>query len=254
MTSGMQPGDLVIVAGRPSMGKTALSLNIAENVALDAGLPVAVFSMEMAATQLVLRLLGSVGRLDQHKLRTGRLLDEDWQRLTQSVGRLNEAPIHIDETPALTALEVRARSRRLHRQYGKLGLIVIDYLQLMSASSQGENRATEISEISRALKALAKELDTPVIALSQLNRSLEQRPNKRPVMSDLRESGAIEQDADVILFIYRDEVYNPDSPDKGTAEVIIGKQRNGPIGTVRLTFRGENTRFENFANPGRYPS
>jgi replicative DNA helicase len=254
MTSGMQPGDLVIVAGRPSMGKTALSLNIAENVALDAGLPVAVFSMEMAATQLVLRLLGSVGRLDQHKLRTGRLLDEDWQRLTQSVGRLNEAPIHIDETPALTALEVRARSRRLHRQYGKLGLIVIDYLQLMSASSQGENRATEISEISRALKALAKELDTPVIALSQLNRSLEQRPNKRPVMSDLRESGAIEQDADVILFIYRDEVYNPDSPDKGTAEVIIGKQRNGPIGTVRLTFRGENTRFENFANPGRYSS
>ncbi|MBK8016946.1 MAG: replicative DNA helicase [Betaproteobacteria bacterium] len=254
MTSGMQPGDLVIVAGRPSMGKTALSLNIAENVALDAGLPVAVFSMEMAATQLVLRLLGSVGRLDQHKLRTGRLLDEDWQRLTQSVGRLNDAPIHIDETPALTALEVRARSRRLHRQYGKLGLIVIDYLQLMSASSQGENRATEISEISRALKALAKELDTPVIALSQLNRSLEQRPNKRPVMSDLRESGAIEQDADVILFIYRDEVYNPDSPDKGTAEVIIGKQRNGPIGTVRLTFRGENTRFENFANPGRYPS
>ncbi|MBL8535189.1 MAG: replicative DNA helicase [Betaproteobacteria bacterium] len=254
MTSGMQPGDLVIVAGRPSMGKTALSLNIAENVALDAGLPVAVFSMEMAATQLVLRLLGSVGRLDQHKLRTGRLLDEDWQRLTQSVGRLNDAPIHIDETPALTALEVRARSRRLHRQYGKLGLIVIDYLQLMSASSQGENRATEISEISRALKALAKELDTPVIALSQLNRSLEQRPNKRPVMSDLRESGAIEQDADVILFIYRDEVYNPDSPDKGTAEVIIGKQRNGPIGTVRLTFRGENTRFENFANPGRYSS
>ncbi|MEI7968228.1 MAG: replicative DNA helicase [Betaproteobacteria bacterium] len=251
-TAGLQPGDLIIVAGRPSMGKTALSLNIAENVALGVGLPVAVFSMEMAATQLVLRLLGSVGGLDQHRLRTGRLLDEDWQRLTQSVGRLNEAPIHIDETPALTALEVRARSRRLHRQYGKLGLIVIDYLQLMSASSQGENRATEISEISRSLKALAKELNTPVIALSQLNRSLEQRPNKRPVMSDLRESGAIEQDADVILFIYRDEVYNPDSPDKGTAEILIGKQRNGPIGMVRLTFRGENTRFENFANPARY--
>ena len=254
MTSGLQPGDLVIVAGRPSMGKTALSLNIAENVALVTGLPVAVFSMEMAATQLVLRLLGSVGRLDQHRLRTGRLADEDWQRLTQALGRLNDAPIHIDETPAMTALEVRARSRRLHRQYGKLGLIVIDYLQLMSSSSQGENRATEISEISRSLKALAKELDTPVIALSQLNRSLEQRPNKRPVMSDLRESGAIEQDADVILFIYRDEVYNPDSADKGTAEVIIGKQRNGPIGTVRLTFRGENTRFENFASQGRYGS
>ncbi|MBI1398441.1 MAG: replicative DNA helicase [Betaproteobacteria bacterium] len=251
-TSGLQPGDLIIVAGRPSMGKTALSLNIAENVGLDAGLPVAVFSMEMAATQLVMRLLGSAGKLDQHKLRTGRLEDADWQRLTQAVGRLNEAPIHIDETPALTALEVRARTRRLHRQYGKLGLVVIDYLQLMSSSSQGENRATEISEISRSLKALAKEIGVPVIALSQLNRSLEQRPNKRPVMSDLRESGAIEQDADVILFIYRDEVYNPDTADKGVAEIIIGKQRNGPIGTVRLTFRGENTRFENYADPGRY--
>jgi replicative DNA helicase len=252
MTSGLQPGDLVIVAGRPSMGKTALSLNIAEHVALEAGLPVAVFSMEMAATQLVMRLIGSIGRLDQHRLRTGRLQDDDWQRLTQAVGRLNECPMHIDETPALNALEVRARARRLHRQYGKLGLIVLDYLQLMSSSSQGENRATEISEISRGLKALAKELNVPVVALSQLNRSLEQRPNKRPVMSDLRESGAIEQDADVILFIYRDEVYNPDSPDKGVAEIIIGKQRNGPIGTVRLTFRGENTRFENYANPNKY--
>jgi replicative DNA helicase len=251
-TSGLQPGDLVIVAGRPSMGKTALSLNIAENVALDAGLPVAIFSMEMAATQLVMRLLGSLGKLDQHRLRTGRLLDEDWQRLTQAVGRLNDAPMHIDESAALTALEVRARARRLHRQYGKLGLIVIDYLQLMSAGSEGENRATEISEISRSLKALAKELNVPVIALSQLNRSLEQRPNKRPVMSDLRESGAIEQDADLILFIYRDEVYNPDSPEKGIAEIIIGKQRNGPIGTVKLTFRGENTRFENYADPNRY--
>ncbi len=251
-TSGLQPGDLVIVAGRPSMGKTALSLNIAENVALDAGLPVAVFSMEMAATQLVMRLLGSAGRLDQHKLRTGRLQDDDWQRLTAAVGRLNDAPIHIDETPALTAMEVRARTRRLHRQYGQLGLVVIDYLQLMSASGSGENRATEISEISRSLKGLAKEIGVPVIALSQLNRSLEQRPNKRPVMSDLRESGAIEQDADLILFIYRDEVYNPDTPDKGIAEIIIGKQRNGPIGTVRLTFRGENTRFENFADPNRY--
>jgi replicative DNA helicase len=252
MTSGLQPGDLVIIAGRPSMGKTSLAINMAEHVALEAGLPVGVFSMEMGAAQLVMRMLGSVGRLDQHKVRTGRLADEDWRRLTDAVGRLNDAPIHIDETPALNALELRARARRLHRQYGKLGLIVVDYLQLMSASSQGENRATEISEISRSLKALAKELNVPVIALSQLNRSLEQRPNKRPVMSDLRESGAIEQDADVILFIYRDEVYNPDSPDKGKAEVIIGKQRNGPIGTVTMVFQGEYTRFASFADPGRF--
>ena len=253
MTSGFQPGDLVIVAGRPSMGKTAFSLNIVENTATGRPVSSATFSaMKMGAAQLVMRLIGSVGRLDQHRLRTGRLLDEDWQRLTAAVGRLNDAPMHIDETPALNSLEVRARARRLHRQYGKLGLIVLDYLQLMSSTSQGENRATEISEISRGLKALAKELNVPVVALSQLNRSLEQRPNKRPIMSDLRESGAIEQDADVILFIYRDEVYNPDSPDKGTAEIIIGKQRNGPIGTVKLTFRGENTRFENYANPGKY--
>jgi replicative DNA helicase len=250
MTSGLQPGDLVIVAGRPSMGKTAFSLNMAENVALDTGLPVAVFSMEMGATQLAMRMIGSVGRLDQHRMRTGRLEDEDWVRLTTALGKLNDAPMFIDESAGLNALEVRARARRLHRQCGKLGLIVIDYLQLMSATRQGENRATEISEISRALKALAKELDVPVVALSQLNRGLEQRPNKRPVMSDLRESGAIEQDADVILFIYRDQVYNPDSPDKGTAEIIIGKQRNGPIGTVRLTFLGEHTRFENFAGAG----
>jgi len=248
MTSGLQPGDLVIVAGRPSMGKTAFSLNIAENVALDSGLPVAVFSMEMAGTQLVMRMMGSVGKLDQHKVRTGRLQDDDWQRLTYAVGKLNDAPLYIDESAALTALDLRARARRLHRQCGKLGLIVIDYLQLMSGSSQGENRATEISEISRGLKALAKELDVPVVALSQLNRSLEQRPNKRPVMSDLRESGAIEQDADVILFIYRDEVYNPETPDKGISEIIIGKQRNGPIGTVRLAFQGEYTRFENLAH------
>jgi replicative DNA helicase len=247
MTSGLQPGDLIIVAGRPSMGKTAFSLNIAENVALDSNLPVAVFSMEMGAAQLAMRMIGSVGRLDQHRMRTGRLEDEDWVRLTTALGKLNDAPVFIDESAGLNALEVRARARRLHRQHGKLGLIVIDYLQLMSAIRPGENRATEISEISRALKALAKELDVPVIALSQLNRGLEQRPNKRPVMSDLRESGAIEQDADVILFIYRDQVYNPDSPDKGTAEIIIGKQRNGPIGTVRLTFLGEHTRFENFA-------
>jgi len=254
MTSGFQPGDLIIVAGRPSMGKTAFSLNIAENVALDTGLPVAVFSMEMAATQLAMRMIGSVGRLDQHRMRTGRLEDEDWVRLTTALGRLNDAPIFIDEGAGLTSFDVRARARRLHRQCGKLGLIVVDYLQLMSAPTnrQGENRATEISEISRSLKALAKELDVPVVALSQLNRSVEQRPDKRPVMSDLRESGAIEQDADLILFIYRDEVYNPDSPDKGSAEIIIAKQRNGPIGRTRLTFLGEHTRFENFAHSGAY--
>ncbi|SCU75728.1 replicative DNA helicase [Cupriavidus necator] len=247
MTSGMQPGDLVIVAGRPSMGKTAFSLNIGEHVAVEQGLPVAVFSMEMAGTQLAMRMLGSVGRLDQHRLRTGRLLDEDWPRLTHAIQRMNDTQLFIDETPALNPMELRARSRRLARQCGQLGLIIIDYLQLMSGSGSGENRATEISEISRSLKGLAKELNCPVIALSQLNRSLEQRPNKRPVMSDLRESGAIEQDADVILFIYRDEVYNADSQDKGTAEIIIGKQRNGPIGTVRLTFLGQFTKFDNFS-------
>src|SRR4029077_13144341 len=252
MTSGLQPGDLVIVAGRPSMGKTSLALNIAEHAALTSGLPVGVFSMEMAATQLVMRMIGSGGKLDQHKLRTARLHDDDWQRLTHAVGKLNEAPIHIDETAALNPLELRARARRLHRQYKKLGLIVVDYLQLMSASTSGENRATELSEISRSMKSLAKELDCPVVALSQLNRSLEQRPNKRPVMSDLRESGALEQDSDVILFIYRDEVYNPETADKGVAEVIIGKQRNGPIGTVKLAFLGEYTRFENLADPTRY--
>ena len=215
MTSGLQAGDLVIVAGRPSMGKTSLAMNIAEHVALDTGLPVGIFSMEMASTQLVMRMLGSVGKLDQHELRTGRLQDQDWQRLTEAVGKLNDAPMHIDETAALNPLELRARARRLHRQYKQLGLIVVDYLQLMSASSEGENRATELSEISRSMKALAKELGCPVIALSQLNRSLEQRPNKRPVMSDLRESGAIEQDADLILFIYRDEVYNPETRGQG---------------------------------------
>jgi replicative DNA helicase len=231
---------------------TSLAMNVAEHVALDAGLPVGIFSMEMAGTQLVMRMLGSVGKLDQHKLRTGRLQDEDWQRLTHAVGRLNDAPIHVDETAALNPLELRARARRLHRQYKQLGLVVVDYVQLMSASSEGENRATELSEISRGMKALAKELNCPVVVLSQLNRSLEQRPNKRPVMSDLRESGALEQDADLILFIYRDEVYNPETADKGIAEVIIGKQRNGPIGTVRLAFLGEYTRFENLADPTRY--
>ena len=249
MTSGLQPGDLVIVAGRPSMGKTAFSVNIGENVAIDTGLPVAIFSMEMGGAQLAMRMLGSVGRLDQHRLRTGRLNDEDWPRLTHAIQKMNEAQIYIDETPALSSIELRARSRRLARQCGRLGLIILDYLQLMSANSPGENRATEISEISRNLKGLAKELNCPVIALSQLNRSLEQRPNKRPVMSDLRESGAIEQDADLILFIYRDEVYNPDSPDKGTAEIIIGKQRNGPIGAVRMTFLGSYTKFENYTGP-----
>ena len=250
MTSGLQPGDLVIVAGRPSMGKTALAINIAENVAMDSKLPVAIFSMEMGASQLAMRMLGSVGKLNQHDLRTGRLQDDDWGRLTHALGKLNDAPIHIDESAALSALDLRARSRRLHRQNNGLGLIVVDYLQLMSsnAGKSSENRATEISEMSRSLKALAKELHVPVMALSQLNRSLEQRPNKRPVMSDLRESGAIEQDADLILFIYRDEVYNSDSPDKGKAEIIIGKQRNGPIGKVELAFRGEYTRFDNLAS------
>jgi len=250
MTSGLQPGDLVIVAGRPSMGKTAFSVNIAEHVALEVNKPVAIFSMEMGGTQLAMRMIGSVGRLNQHTLRTGKLEDDDWSRMTHALGRLNDAPIFIDETAALNSLELRSRARRLHRQNDGLGLIVIDYIQLMSspASKGGENRATEISEISRSLKSLAKELQVPVIALSQLNRSLEQRPNKRPIMSDLRESGAIEQDADLILFIYRDEVYNPDSPDKGKAEIIIAKQRNGPIGKVELTFRGEYTRFENYAS------
>ena len=251
-TSGLQPGDLLIVAGRPSMGKTSFALNMAEHVAIEVGLPVAVFSMEMGGTQLAMRMLSSVGKLDAHRVRTGRLNDDEWSRLSFALGKMHEAPLYIDETPALNPIDLRARARRLHRQCGQLGLIVIDYLQLMSSAGQGENRATEISEISRSLKSLAKELNVPVMALSQLNRSLEQRPNKRPVMSDLRESGAIEQDADVIMCIYRDEVYNPDTPDKGSAEIIIGKQRNGPIGMVRLTFIGEYTRFENFANPGSY--
>ena len=254
MTTGLQDGDLVIVAGRPSMGKTSLALNIAEHVALELKLPVLVFSMEMGGTQLATRLLGSVGKVDAQKLRTGRLDPGDWDRLGHALGKLNEAPLLIDETPALNPLELRSRARRKWREYGGLGLIVIDYIQLMqgSDSSNNENRATEISEISRGLKAMAKELQVPVIALSQLNRSLEQRPNKRPVMSDLRESGAIEQDADVIIFIYRDEVYNEDSPDKGIAEIIIGKQRNGPIGTVKLTVLGRHTRFENYSGAPGY--
>ena len=254
MTSGLQPGDLVVLAARPSMGKTAFAINIAEHVALNEGLPVAVFSMEMGASQLAVRIVGSIGRVDQGHLRTGKLTDEEWPRLTEAIERLRTVSLHIDETPGLTPSELRANARRLARQCGKLGLIVVDYLQLMSGSggSDGDNRATELGEISRGLKMLAKELQCPVIALSQLNRGLEQRPNKRPVMSDLRESGAIEQDADLILFIYRDEVYNPESQDRGTAEIIVGKQRNGPIGTVKLTFLGQHTRFENYANPGRY--
>lgn len=243
-TSGFQAGDLIIVAGRPSMGKTTFAMNIAEYAALKQRSPVAVFSMEMPGDQLTLRLLSSLGRIDQHRLRTGKLDEHDWPRLTSAMQMLSDTPIFVDDTPALTPTELRARSRRLKREHG-LGLIVIDYLQLMQVPGSRENRATEISEISRSLKTLAKELSVPVIALSQLNRSLEQRPNKRPVMSDLRESGAIEQDADVILFIYRDEVYNEDSPDKGTAEILIAKQRNGPIGTLRLTFLGQFTRFEN---------
>ncbi|MDA7842983.1 replicative DNA helicase [Methylophilaceae bacterium] len=251
-TAGLQPGDLIIIAGRPSMGKTSLALNIAEYVGMEAGLPVAIFSMEMGAAQLTMRLLGSVGKLDQHKMRIGQLEDEDWPKLTNALGALNEAPIFIDEGSALNSYEVRARARRLHRQQGKLGLIVIDYIQLMSAANEQstENRATEVSEISRSLKALAKELNVPVVALSQLNRSVESRPDKRPMMSDLRESGAIEQDADVIMFIYRDEVYNPETAEKGVAEIILSKQRNGPTGTVKLTFLGQYTRFENYANPG----
>ncbi len=245
MTSGLQPSDLVIVAGRPSMGKTTFAVNLAENAAIKCNVPVAIFSMEMPGEQLAMRMMSSLGRIDQHKVRSGKLDDDDWPRLTSAVGMLAEVPIYIDDTPALTPTELRAKARRLKREHD-LGMIVIDYLQLMQVHSKADNRAAEISEISRSLKSLAKELNVPVVALSQLNRSLEQRPNKRPVMSDLRESGAIEQDADVIIFIYRDEVYNDDSPDKGTAEIIIGKQRNGPIGKVRLTFLGKYTRFENF--------
>jgi replicative DNA helicase len=245
-TSGLQPSDMIVLAARPGMGKTSLALNIAENVAVEAGLPVAVFSMEMPGAQLATRFLSSVGRIDQHKIRTGKLTDEEWQRLTYALGKLHEAPIFIDETPGLNPTDLRARCRRLHRQCGRLGLIVIDYLQLMTSRKESDNRSAELSEISRSVKSLAKELHVPIIALSQLNRSLEQRPNKRPVASDLRESGAIEQDADIIMFIYRDEIYNPDSPDKGMAELIISKHRNGSTGTIRMTFLGEFTRFENY--------
>ena len=246
LTSGLQPSDLIIVAARPSMGKTAFALNIAEAAAMRGKKSVAVFSMEMSASQLAFRLISSLGRIHQSHLRTGDLAEEDWPRVTSAITMLSDAKIFIDDTPAMSPVEMRSRARRLQREHG-LGLIVIDYLQLMQVPGNKENRATEISEISRGLKALAKELDVPVIALSQLNRSLEQRADKRPMMSDLHESGAIEQDADVIMFIYRDEYYNKESPDKGLAEIIIGKQRNGPTDTVKLAFLGHYTKFENYA-------
>ena len=253
LTTGLHGGELIIVAGRPSMGKTALAMNIAEACGVHQNKAVAIFSMEMGSEQIVTRLLGAVSKVNQQKMRTGKMDEDDWAKIADGLGRLNEAPLFIDEGSALNSYELRARARRLHRSTeGGLGLIVVDYIQLMSAlgGQQGENRATEISEISRSLKSLAKELNVPVVALSQLNRNVDSRPDKRPQMSDLRESGAIEQDADVIMFIYRDEVYNPESADKGIAEIILAKQRSGPIGTVKLTFVGEFTRFENYANPG----
>ncbi|AOV05108.1 MULTISPECIES: replicative DNA helicase [Delftia] len=250
MTSGLQAGDLVVLAARPSMGKTSFAVNIAEHVALNEGLPVAIFSMEMGAAQLAVRIVGSIGRVNQGNLRTGKLNDDEWPRLTEAIERLRTVSLHIDETPGLSPTELRANARRLARTCGKLGLIVVDYLQLMSGSgsaASSDNRATELGEISRGLKMLAKELQCPVIALSQLNRSVEQRTDKRPMMSDLRESGAIEQDADIIMFIYRDDYYNKDSKEPNIAEVIIGKQRNGPTGTVKLFFQKNQTRFENLA-------
>ena len=252
MTSGFQAGDMIVLAARPSMGKTALAINIAEHVALNEGLPVAVFSMEMGAAQLAVRIVGSIGRIDQGHLRTGKLTDEEWPRLSEAIEKLRTISLHIDESAGLTSSELRANARRLSRQCGKLGLIVVDYLQLMSGSSgDNENRATVLGEISRGLKMLARELQCPVIALSQLNRSVEQRPDKRPMMSDLRESGAIEQDADIIMFIYRDEYYTKDAcKEPGVAEVIIAKQRNGPTGTVKLAFLNNITKFESLAHGG----
>ena len=253
MTSGLQGGDLIILAARPSMGKTSLAINIAEHVALYEELPVAVFSMEMGASQLAVRIVGSIGRIDQSHLRTGKLSDDEWPRLTEAIEKLRNISLHIDETPGLTVSQLRTNARRLARQCGgKLGLIVVDYLQLMSVSSgmSDENRATAVGEISRGLKMLAKELGCPVIALSQLSRGVESRPDKRPMMSDLRESGAIEQDADVIMFIYRDDYYNKDSKEPGVAEVIISKQRNGPTGTAKLAFLKPLTKFESLASGG----
>ena len=247
-TSGLQPSDLIIIAGRPSMGKTSFAMNIGENAAIQSGLPVLVFSMEMPAEGLAMRMLSSLGRINQTRMRSGKLEEDDWPRLNSAISLLAEQKLFIDDTPAMTPTEVRARARRIHREHGQLGLIIIDYLQLMQVAGS-DNRVNEVSEISRSLKALAKELEVPVIALSQLNRGLEQRPDKRPIMSDLRESGAIEQDADLIMFIYRDEVYNKeeDNPLKGTAEIIIGKQRNGPIGRIKMAFLGEYTKFEDLA-------
>ena len=247
-TAGMQPSDLIIVAARPSMGKTTFAMNLVENALMASNRPVLVFSLEMPADQLVTRMLSSLGRIDQTRIRTGKLEDDDWPKLTTAVNIMRDKPLFIDDTAGISPNEMRARARRIVREHGDLSLIMVDYLQLMQIKTGNtEGRTAEISEISRSLKALAKELECPVVALSQLNRSLEQRPNKRPVNSDLRESGAIEQDADVIMFIYRDEVYNEDSPDKGVAEIIIGKQRNGPIGTSRLAFIGKFTKFENLA-------
>ncbi len=250
MTAGLQPSDLIIIAGRPSMGKTALAMNIVQHAAIIEKIPVAVFSLEMSMEQLALRMLCSIGRIDSQRIRTGRLLEKDWPDLTRATGILAEAPIHIDDSAGMTVLEMRAKARRLKSEHD-LGMVVVDYLQLMQGrSSKNENRTQEISDISRSLKAMAKELDVPVVALSQLNRGLESRTDKRPQLSDLRESGAIEQDADVIGFIYRDEVYNKaeDNPNRGLAEIIIGKQRNGPTGTVKLTFLAEYTTFENYTS------
>jgi replicative DNA helicase len=247
MTSGLQDSDLVIVAGRPSMGKTSFAMNLVENALLAQSKPVLVFSMEMPAESLIIRMLSSIGRINQTNIRNGKLEQEDWPKLSTAMNKLKDVPLYIDDTAALTPTEVRSRARRVHREHGELGMIMVDYLQLMQVAGSSDGRTAEISEISRSLKAIAKEFKVPVVALSQLNRSLEQRPNKRPVNSDLRESGAIEQDADVIMFIYRDEVYNEESAEKGVAEIIIGKQRNGPIGTCRLAFVGQFTRFENLA-------
>lgn len=248
-TGGLQKADLVIVAARPSMGKTTFAMNLVENALLGANKPVLVFSLEMPADQLVTRMLSSLGKIDQTRVRNGQLLEEDWPKLTTAINMLKGKPLFIDDTAGISPNEMRSRARRIYREHGELGFIMVDYLQLMQLKTgKSEGRTAEISEISRSLKALAKEMNCPVIALSQLNRSLENRPNKRPVNSDLRESGAIEQDADVIMFIYRDEVYNEDSNEKGVAEIIIGKQRNGPIGTTRLAFIGKYTRFENLTH------
>ncbi|MBZ9612500.1 MULTISPECIES: replicative DNA helicase [Rheinheimera] len=253
MTNGMQPSDLIIVAARPSMGKTTFAMNLCEHAAITSDKPVLIFSLEMPSEQIMMRMLASLGRIDQTKVRTGQLEDEDWARLSSAIELLNtKGKMYIDDGSGLTPTEVRSRARRVAREHGGLSMIMVDYLQLMTVPGMSENRTLEIAEISRSLKALAKELKVPVVALSQLNRSLEQRADKRPVNSDLRESGSIEQDADLIMFIYRDEVYNDDSPDKGTAEVIIGKQRNGPIGRVRLTFHGRYSRFDNYAGSARF--